>query len=195
MKHERTSSNGFLGKVSYSKDRGKEEVVWALDVVQSVWIPGTICNYLVISRKPSPRSKSTCQSWWRGEKARTGISGDTGDLLWQPPLESTLPPSLLLRDVMNCICFSQLGLGFLLLSIRDGRGPGTRDPTISHTCPPIPLILKSHLHFSFCGTYYLQTLRLSIFKLIHWNSPLKCLYFNSLCSLKLVITTFTFHLL
>ena len=122
MKHERTSSNGFLGKVSYSKDRGKEEVVWALDVVQSVWIPGTICNYLVISRKPSPRSKSTCQSWWRGEKARTGISGDTGDLLWQPSLESTLPPSLLLRDVMNCICFSQLGLGFLLLSIRVTKG-------------------------------------------------------------------------
>lgn len=123
MKHERKSSKGFLGKVSYFKDRGKEEILFELWILSSLYgTPGTVCNYLVISRKPSPRSKSTCQSWWRGEKERTGIFGDTGNLLWQSSLESTLPLSLLLCDVMNCICFSQLGLGFLLLSIRVTKG-------------------------------------------------------------------------
>ena len=115
MTHERKSSKGFLGKVSYSKDRGKDEILFDLWILSSLYgIPGTICNCLVILRKPSPGSKSTCQSWWRGEKERTGIFGDTGDLLSQPSLESTFPPSLFLCDIVNCICFRQLGLGFLL---------------------------------------------------------------------------------
>lgn len=82
MKQERKSSKGFLGKVSYSKDRGKDEILFELWILSGLYgIPGIVCNYLVILRKPSLRSKSTCQSWWRGEKERTGIFGDTGDLL------------------------------------------------------------------------------------------------------------------
>lgn len=57
----------------------------------------------VIIRKPSLGSKSTCQSWQRGEMERTGIFDDIGDPLSQPSLESTLPSSLFLCDITNFI--------------------------------------------------------------------------------------------
>lgn len=57
MKQERKSSKGFLGKVSYSKDRGKDESLFELWILSGLYgIPGIVCNDLVI-RKPSPREQ------------------------------------------------------------------------------------------------------------------------------------------